>query len=131
MRAPRVMLADDTLFFRKALSGALEEAGWEVLQAADGQEALECAQRELPRLDLLLLDVEMPEMSGIEVLKKVRQTDTGGSVAAVILSGNEFSPEDQKMLEGLGVRLVLEKSVPLPKLAAQLIELLEVVSGPT
>lgn len=121
--ALRVMLADDTLFFRTALSGILEESGWEVLQAADGREALECAQRELPGLDLVILDVEMPEKSGIEVLREIRQTDDGATVAAVILSGNQFSSEEQQVLEGLGVRMILEKSVPLPELASQLIEL--------
>ena len=42
--------------------------------------------------------------------------------AAVILSGNQFSSEEQRMLEDLGVRLILEKSVPLPELAAQLVK---------
>jgi CheY-like chemotaxis protein len=122
---PRVLLADDTLFFRTALSEILEAEGWEVLQAADGRAALERARQELSSLDLLILDVEMPEMDGLDVLEQVRQAETSDPVTAVVLSGNRFTAEQQERLRTLDAREVLQKSVPLPQLAQQIVLLLE------
>ena len=121
----KVLLADDTLFFRTALSEILEGEGCQVLQAEDGRAALEQAQAELASLDLLILDVEMPEMDGLEVLSQVRASEVSGSVRAVILSGKEFTPEQQEKLGALGAEQVLQKSVPLPELAGRIVQLLE------
>ncbi len=121
----KVLLADDTLFFRTALSEILEGEGCQVLQAEDGRAALEQAQAELASLDLLILDVEMPEMDGFEVLSRVREAETADPVKAVVLSGVEFTPEQQEKLQTLGAEEVLEKSVPLPELAGRLVQLLQ------
>ncbi len=121
----KVLLADDTRFFRTALSEILEGAGCQVLQAEDGRAALEQAQAELASLDLLILDVEMPEMDGFEVLSRVRDFETADPVKALILSGVEFTPGQQEKLRTLGVREVLQKSVPLPELAGRIVQLLE------
>jgi len=121
----RVLLADDTLFFRTALSEVLEGEGWLVLQAEDGRAALERAQAELPSLDLLILDVEMPGMDGLEVLSRVREAETADPVRAVVLSGKELTPEQQKRIQTLGAEAVLQKSVPLSELAANIVRLLK------
>ena len=121
----KVLLADDTLFFRTALSEILEGQGWQVLQAEDGRAALEQAQAELASLDLLILDVEMPEMDGFEVLSRVRAGETSERVQAVVLSGKEFTPEQQERLRALEAGAVLQKSVPLPELAERIVQLLE------
>ena len=121
----KVLLADDTLFFRTALSEILEGEGCQVLQAEDGRAALEQAQAELASLDLLILDVEMPEMDGFEVLSRVREAETADPVKAVVLSGVEFAPEQQEKLRTLGAGEVLQKSVPLPELAGRIVQLLE------
>ena len=121
----KVLLADDTLFFRTALSEILEGEGYEVLQAEDGRAALEQAQAELASLDLLILDVEMPEMDGFEVLSRVREAETADPVKALVLSGAELSPEQKEKLRTLGAGEVLQKSVPLPELAARIVQLLK------
>jgi len=121
----KVLLADDTLFFRTTLSEILEGEGCQVLQAENGRIALEQAQAEAASLDLLLLDVEMPEMDGLEVLSRVREIEAGRDVRAVILSGKEFTPEQEERLQALGVGEVLQKSVPLPQLAGRIVELLQ------
>ncbi len=121
----KVLLADDTLFFRTALSEILEAEGCQVLQAEDGRAALEQAQAELASLDLLILDVEMPEMDGFEVLSRVREAETADPVKAVVLSGVEFTAAQQELVRTLGVGEVLQKSVPLPELAGRIVRLLE------
>ncbi len=121
----KVLLADDTLFFRTALSEILEGEGCEVLQAADGRAALQQAQAELASLDLIILDVQMPEMDGLEVLSRVREAETADPVKALVLSGVEFTPEQKEKLRTLGAGEVLQKSMPLPELAGRIVQLLE------
>ena len=59
-RAKRVLLAEDDRFLRRAGEAALKRAGYEVLGAADGEEALRMAREHLP--SLILLDLIMPKM---------------------------------------------------------------------
>ena len=67
----RVILADDHSLFRDGIASLLEKAGYEVVaQANDGQEALQAAHQHHP--DLLLLDIRMPVLSGLEVLQQVK-----------------------------------------------------------
>jgi chemosensory pili system protein ChpA (sensor histidine kinase/response regulator) len=68
----RALVVDDSMSMRVALSGTLQNAGFSVLTARDGQEALEVLKREgLP--SLVTLDVEMPRMDGLETLFAIRQ----------------------------------------------------------
>jgi chemosensory pili system protein ChpA (sensor histidine kinase/response regulator) len=70
--ALRALVVDDSMSMRVALSGTLQNAGFSVLTARDGQEALEVLKREgLP--SLVTLDVEMPRMDGLETLFAIRQ----------------------------------------------------------
>jgi chemosensory pili system protein ChpA (sensor histidine kinase/response regulator) len=70
-RVPSVMVVDDSLTVRKITSRLLERAGYQVLTAKDGVDAMEQLAEVLP--DVMLLDVEMPRMDGFEVTKRVRQ----------------------------------------------------------
>jgi len=67
---PNVLIADDDGHIREVVRYALEQAGFGVLEAADGRETLAVA-REQP-VDLLLLDIIMPELDGIEVCRRLR-----------------------------------------------------------
>ncbi|KPU43778.1 sporulation initiation phosphotransferase F [Oxobacter pfennigii] len=66
----RVLIVDDIKNIRKLLSTCLEVEGYEVITAVDGQQAIEMIERE--NIDLIFLDIKMPEISGTEVLKKIR-----------------------------------------------------------
>src|SRR5581483_6544873 len=67
-----VLIVDDSLSMRHALSLAVKKAGWHAVPARDGLEALEVIDRGTPAPDLVLLDVEMPRMDGFEFLSAVR-----------------------------------------------------------
>ncbi len=69
----RVILADDHAVVRKGIREFLEEAGdiAVIAEAGDGQQALQLARTQRP--DVLVLDVQMPEMNGIEVARRIRQ----------------------------------------------------------
>ena len=67
-----ILIADDEAEIRDLLRLYLENSGYDVLEAADGLEALEVLEKE--HVDLAVLDVMMPRMNGLHVLKKIRET---------------------------------------------------------
>jgi two-component system nitrogen regulation response regulator NtrX len=80
----RILVIDDEAAIRDSLRMTLEYEGYEFLGAATGQEGLAVAEREAP--DLVLLDVKMPGMDGIEVLERLRNMND--SLPVVVVSGH-------------------------------------------
>jgi len=80
----RVLIVDDEDAVRSSLKMIFEYEGYEVLQAANGPVGLRLAEQESP--DLVFLDIKMPQMDGLEVLKQLKERD--GSPPVVILSGH-------------------------------------------
>ena len=68
---PCILITDDDPGFRETLGGVFEPQGFRTLMAADGEEALEIVQRE--QVHLLLLDMHMPRLTGLETLKRLRE----------------------------------------------------------
>ena len=86
--ADRILVADDEPDIRSVLALYLENAGYEVLEAADGGAALEVLQNE--HVDLCLLDIMMPVLDGYHVLKRIRETS---DVPVVVISAKGQDPE--------------------------------------
>src|SRR5205823_8326477 len=84
MPKPRILVIDDEAPIRDSLKMTLEYEGYDVIGAATGQEGLALAEREAP--DLVLLDVKMPGMDGIEVLERLRNMND--SLPVVVISGH-------------------------------------------
>ncbi len=82
---PLVLIADDDAGLRILCAAALEEAGFEVAEAADGRHALADFQRIHP--DLLILDVDMPLVNGFEVCSTLRSTASGSTTPVLIMTG--------------------------------------------
>ncbi len=81
---PRILVIDDEEAIRKALRMILEYDGYEVIQAATGEDGVRLVEREAP--DLVFLDIKMPGMDGLEVLQKLRHlVDT---TPIVVVSGH-------------------------------------------
>lgn len=80
----RILIADDEPNQLELLSFNLEQAGWQVSQAMDGQQALQMAQDEAP--DLVILDWMMPCLSGMEVCRKLRAGDKTKGLPVIMLS---------------------------------------------
>ncbi len=82
--SPRVLLVDDDDTFRRVMSAELSRRGYSVSTASTGQGALEQAAG--AELDVILLDLRLPDMDGIEVLKRLREREMAGGV--VVLTGH-------------------------------------------
>jgi DNA-binding NarL/FixJ family response regulator len=110
----RILIVDDHPLTRDALAGLLAQHGFDVVgQAGSGQEAIEQAQALTP--DLVLLDLSMPEMSGLEALPQVRAAAPGAEV--VVLTASE---EEDSLLGAIrgGAAGYLLKSEPPERIVA-------------
>jgi two-component system nitrogen regulation response regulator NtrX len=83
---PRVLVIDDEAAIRDSLRMILEYEDYQFVGAASGQEALDVVRRERP--DIVLLDIKMPGMDGMEVLRKLRALDDGLPVVMISGHGN-------------------------------------------
>jgi CheY-like chemotaxis protein len=82
----KILLAEDDRFLRRACATALARRGYEVVIAEDGKEALAAARSKCP--DLLLLDLLMPKMTGLEVLRLLRADPSTRDIPVIILSNS-------------------------------------------
>ena len=100
MTARRVLLVEDDRFLRRACEISLRQRGFAVTTAADGEEALRNVRAEPP--DLILLDLLMPKITGIEVLKTLRAEEATREIRVLILS-NSSREQDVEEIKTLGV----------------------------
>ena len=84
MGGKRILIADDNKQIRMLVSATLRAGGYELIEAADGAEALEMAVSERP--DLVLLDVMMPNLDGFEVLHFLRKRPECAGCKVVMLT---------------------------------------------
>ena len=80
------MIVDDSRVVRKVARRIVEDYGFSCSEAEDGQKAYEACQKDMP--DVIILDWNMPVMSGIEFLEKLRELD-GGDAPLVVLCTTE------------------------------------------
>ncbi len=83
----KILVSDDDMNVRLLTRQCLEAEGMTVVEAADGQQALEAFLRERP--DLIFLDVEMPGLSGLEVCRRIREMPQGENIPIMIVTGSD------------------------------------------
>ena len=82
---PTILVVDDEPAIRLLLRLTLEEAGYRVIEAADGAAALQATRQQRP--DLVLLDVALPGLSGIEVCRRLRAEPATAATPVLLISG--------------------------------------------
>ena len=102
----RIILADDDELIAEVVSDAFIAAGHAVGWLKDGREALDVIKRRPP--DLAILDCNMPEMSGIMVLRELRQSETLFDLPVMMLTGRQ-SESDEQILRYEGANDYLRK----------------------
>ena len=116
----RIVIADDEPHLRLLVRTTLEQPGCEVLEAPDGPSTLELVRNETP--DLLILDWMMPNQSGVDVLRALREDARTSGVPVIMLTGRS-DRADRKAAVLLGIRGYLAK----PFSPLELIELVDKV----
>ena len=86
----RILIAEDEKNIREGLAEFLTDCGYQIYQAEDGQQGLEIFRNE--KIDLALLDIKMPHMTGIELLKEIRKTS---DIPVLFLTA--YNDEDYKL----------------------------------
>jgi len=94
MKKTRILIVDDELSILKYLRANLEAEGYEVLMAMDGAQALQTLEAELP--DLVVLDIMMPEMDGLEVCRRLREWS---QLPVIMLSARDDESDKVKCLD--------------------------------
>jgi two-component system, chemotaxis family, chemotaxis protein CheY len=82
----KALVVDDSRAVRMILAKTLKELGFEVREAANGREALEVIETEKTAVTLVLADWNMPEVNGLELLKKLRQNPEFSSLVVVMVT---------------------------------------------
>ncbi len=118
-RAPRILVVDDVAVNREILKRWLERRGFSVTEAADGQEAIRIAGE--GKIDLVLLDIMMPNLNGTEVLRAIRRTRSQSDLPIVMVSAKCFSDDVAQSLK-LGANAYISKPVDFKLLLAVLEE---------
>jgi len=113
MSNSRVLLVEDSKFLRLANERALTRAGYDVVTASDGEEALKVAGEKRP--DVVLLDLMIPKITGPEVLKTLKANPETAPIPVIILSSLSQLNEEKLIKEGAAAyfekeRLDLEKN---------------------
>jgi two-component system chemotaxis sensor kinase CheA len=89
---PTILIVEDSNFFRNQVRGYMEEAGFNVLEAEDGVEALEVLEENVDDITMVVTDIEMPNMDGFELTEKIRQEPRFAQlpvIALTTLAGDE------------------------------------------
>ena len=91
MSIKKILVADDESHILHVVSLKLRNAGFDVVTARDGQEALELAHQEKP--DLVITDYHMPQLSGLELCKRLKEDPETAGIPAIMLTARGYNLE--------------------------------------
>ena len=122
MSEKTILVADDESHILNVVSLKLRNAGFLVITARDGQEALELAQMEKPHL--IITDYHMPQLSGLELCQRLKQDPATSSIPAIMLTarGYQLDPADTQQS---GILCMLSKPFSPRQLLTTVNEVLE------
>lgn len=107
-RARRILCAEDHDLIREVIVTALRSAGFSVATAPDGQLAWETLSADLAAFDLLITDYEMPALTGLALVRKVRGTDFHGKI---LVQSSGLTPKVYSAFRELKVDGIIPKTV--------------------
>jgi two-component system cell cycle response regulator DivK len=98
MMAKRVLIVEDNDLNMKLFHDLLEAHGYDILQTKDGMEALQLARQHHP--DLILMDIQLPEVSGLEVTKWIKEDDDLKTIPVIAVTAFAMKGDEEKIREG-------------------------------
>ena len=114
-----ILVVDDDKLIREGLAALLKNAGQTVIEAANGKEGLEIALAQHP--DLVVSDVRMPKMTGLEMIDAIRADEWGSKAPIVLLTNDETSDSVNHALKS-GVSVYLAKNLDPASLTQQILQ---------
>jgi two-component system alkaline phosphatase synthesis response regulator PhoP len=106
MTKRKVLIADDEIHIIHVVTIKLRNNGYEVISAENGDKAFEMACEEKP--DIIVTDFQMPGMTGLELVRKLRQNETTKDIPVIMLTARGFAVEDKEK-EKLDISELLSK----------------------
>jgi two-component system cell cycle response regulator DivK len=93
-----VLIVEDNELNMKLFHDLMEAHGYNILQTRDGMEALKLARAHRP--DLILMDIQLPEVSGLEVTKWIKEDDDLRSIPVIAVTAFAMKGDEEKILQG-------------------------------
>ncbi len=121
--SPAILVAEDDRAVRAVVVKRLQALGYNVLQAGDGNEALQAADDAQRNILITITDWDMPKINGVELAKALADNETGNGPPVVLLTARDFELADG-MLEGTNVVAVMRKPFSGRKLVEKITEII-------
>lgn len=118
----QILLVEDDRFLRRACAAGLRQRGWTVLTAVDGEEALRMIQSE--RIDLVLLDMLMPKLHGLDVMRALKAAERTQSIPVLVLSNSSREQDVQEIMRLGAVGYLVKANLSLQELGDRVADLL-------
>ncbi len=106
-----VMIVEDNELNMKLFNDLLESQGYETIQTANGMEALDLARAHHP--DLILMDIQLPEVSGLEVTKWLKEDEELRNIPVVAVTAFAMKGDEERILAG-GCEGYISKPISVP-----------------
>jgi two-component system cell cycle response regulator DivK len=122
-----VLVVEDNDLNMKLFHDVLEGHGYNVLQATDGMEAWRMAREHRP--DLILMDIQLPDVSGLEVTKWLKNDEDLKSIPVIAITAFAMDGDEERFLEG-GCDAYIPKPISIPNFMQVVERLVEPLAGP-
>lgn len=119
----RILLVEDDRFLRRACEASLRQRGFTVIAAMDGEEGLRLARSETP--DLILLDLLMPKLPGLEVLRALKADPATKAIPVLVLSNSSREQDVAEVINLGAVDYWVKANLSLKELGERVSRLLE------
>jgi two-component system cell cycle response regulator DivK len=113
--AKRVLIVEDNELNMKLFHDLLEASGMEILQTRNGTDALEVAKRERP--DLIVMDIQLPEMSGLEVTERIKSDPDLKPIPVVAVTAFAMKGDEER-IRAAGCEAYLSKPISIDRFIA-------------
>lgn len=110
--AKKVMIVEDNELNMKLFRDLIEASGYETIQTRNGLEALDLARSGRP--DLILMDIQLPEVSGLEVTKWLKQDDDLHTIPVIAVTAFAMKGDEERIRQG-GCEAYISKPISVPK----------------
>lgn len=108
----KVLIVEDNELNMKLFNDLLEAQGYDTLQTKDGMEALKLARENEP--DLILMDIQLPEVSGLEVTKWLKEDEALRSIPVIAVTAFAMKGDEEKIRQG-GCEAYISKPISVPQ----------------